>query len=324
MKLFVLGASGFLGREVVFSALRRGFGVTAIFHETEPVFPPAVRKMKMDLERTDEVESLILQEFPNAVINCAAIISIAVANANPERAERLNVALPRRLAMLANHISERLVHVSTDMVFDGTKGNYEHTDTPMALSQNLYAQTKLLGEKEVLKYGKSNATVVRVPVISGNSQSGAKSLHERLFAMWARGETANLFAEEIRQPVSVSNLADVLVELCERPNLSGVYHWAGTDAMSRAEIGERIAEHFGLSPQKFVKRISYDDVPGARETRPRDLSFSLNPLAGKLKTRAQPFDEILAEMRVPDCCAAWFEAETGRRVVRRLIKGVDF
>ena len=322
MKLFITGASGFLGRETVFSALRRGFDVTAILHESEPIFPPQVRRVKMDLESTDALESLILQEFPDAIINCAAVASLAGANANPARAERLNVALPRRLAMLANHISGRFVHVSTDMVFDGDKGGYEHTDMP--LPRNFYAQTKLMGEREVLKFGKASATVVRTTLISGNSASGTRSLHERLFTDWAEGKQTALFGEEIRQPVSVTNLADVLAEVCERPHLSGVYHWAGSESLSRFEIGERVARHFGLPAEKLVKKISYADVAGAAETRPRDLSFILHPLAGTLKTRAQAFDELLSEMRVPEKFAAWYEAMTGRKVVRRLVKGVDF
>ena len=322
MKVFITGAAGFLGRETVFSALRRGFDVTAVLHEAEPIFPPQVRRLKTNLENTDALEAQILQEFPDAIINCAAVTSIADATADPARAERINVALPRRLAMLANHISGRFVHVSTDMVFDGDKGNYEHTDMP--LPRNLYAQTKLMGEREVLKYGKSSASVIRTTLISGNSFPGNRSLHERLFADWAAGKQTALFGEEIRQPVSVSNLADVLVELCERPHLSGVYHWAGGEALSRYEIGVRIAKHFGLPTEQLVKKISYADVPGAEATRPRDLSFILHPLPGKLKTRVQVFDELLSEMRVPARFAAWYEAMTGKKVVQRLVKGVDF
>lgn len=322
MKLIITGASGFLGRECVLSALRRGFDVTAIVHETETFLPPAAKRVKMDLTATADVQSFFLQEFPDAIINCAGITSIDEAMANPARAEKLNAALPRELAMIANHISGKLVHVSTDMVFDGDKGNYEHTDKP--LPRNLYAQTKLLGERDTLKFGKANATVIRTTLLSGNSPRGNKSLHERLFSAWAKGKKTALFAEEIRQPVSVTNLADVLVELCERPNLSGVYHWAGTEKLSRYEIGERIAKHFGLPTEDLIEKISYSDVPNAEETRPRDLSFILHPLAGKLKTRPQSFDEILSEMSVPAGCEKWFEEKTGRKVVRRLVKGIDF
>ena len=322
MKIIVTGAAGFLGRECIFSALRRGFDVLAVFHEKEIFLPPKVQRVKMDLTDIAAVQRFVLQEFPDAVVNCAGITSIADANADHERAEKLNVALPRELAKLANHLSGRFVHVSTDMVFDGDKGNYEHTDMP--LPRNLYAQTKLLGERETLKFGKANATIIRTTLLSGNTPNGKKSLHERLFADWSNGKKTALFDDEIRQPVSASNLADVLVELCERPNLSGVYHWAGTEKLSRWEIGVRIARHFGLPENELVEKTNYKNVPGAAESRPKNLSFILHPLAGKLKTRPQTFDEILEEMTVPVGCENWFEKKTGCKVVRRLVKGVDF
>lgn len=322
MKIIIAGAAGFLGRETVFSALRRGFDVVALVHERECFFPANVRREKFDLTETAALQSFVLQEFPDAIVNCAGITSIADAEADPARAEKLNVALPRTLAMLANHISCRFVHVSTDMVFDGDKGNYEHTDMP--LPRNLYAQTKLLGEREVLKFGKANAAILRTTLLSGNSPRGGKSLHERLFSAWAQGKKTALFEEEIRQPVSVSNLADALIEICERPNLSGVYHWAGGEKLSRFEIGLRIARHFGLPAENFIEKTSYEKVGDAAKSRPRDLSLILHPLAGKLKTRVQAFDEILAEMNVPVGMESWFEAQTGRKIVRRLVKGVDF
>lgn len=322
MKIIVTGAAGFLGRETVFSALRRGFDVVAVVHETDVFLPPAVRRVKADLTDVPAVQSLVLQEFPDAIVNCAGVTSVAEADRDHERAEKLNAALPRTLAMLANHISGRLVHVSTDMVFDGDKGHYEHTDMP--LPRNLYAQTKLLGERETLKFGKANAAVVRTTLLSGNSPSGAKSLHERLFAAWAKGEKTPLFAEEIRQPVSVSNLADALVEICERPNLSGVYHWAGGEKLSRFEIGERIARHFGLPAEELIEKTTYEQVGGNARSRPRDLSLILHPLSGKLKTRVQNFDEILSETAVPVGREAWYEKMTGRKTVRRLVKGRDF
>lgn len=322
MKVIITGAAGFLGRETVFSALRRGFDVTAVFHRNEIFLPPNVRRVCIDLTDTATVQSFILQEFPDAVINCSGITSIAEAEADHERAEKLNAAFPRALAMLANHISGRFIHVSTDMVFDGDKGNYEHTDMP--LPRNLYAQTKLLGERDVLKFGRENAVVVRTTLLSGNSPSGKKSLHERLFSEWAQGKKTPLFEDEIRQPVSVSNLADVLVELCERPNLSGVYHWAGGEKLSRYEIGMRIAGHFGLPVEQCIEKTDYGKVGEVAKSRPRDLSFILHPLSGKLKTRVQCFDEILSEMTVPVGCEAWYESVTGRKVVRKLVKGVDF
>jgi dTDP-4-dehydrorhamnose reductase len=316
MKIIVTGASGFLGREVALSAVRRGHFVIALGGSRVPSVPGVSQSARVELSAPQNLERLLLDEFPDAIVNCAALPSAEACAAAPELAEKLNTALPRFLAMMARHLSARLVHVSTDEVFDGARGCYAHTDTPAPA--HLLGETKLAGEKETLSFGKSHAVVLRVPPLSGNSASGLHSLHERLVARWAEGGVAALPPEEIRQPADASNLADAMVELCERDNLSGVYHWAGTEALPLLEIGRRVAAHFGLDPGRFVASAA----PGA--ARPRDLSLDLHPLRGKLKTRAQAFPEILAQMQMPERFADWHAAQTGRSTVRRLVRGVDF
>ncbi len=321
MRIIVIGASGFAGREVVMASLRRGHEVFAIGGTQLPIIPDLKRSECFDCTDEGKLQSLILEEFPQAVINCAALSTIEACEKNLDLAQRLNVNLPRQLAQLAFHVGAKLIHFSTDMVFDGQKGRYEHTDLPRPL--NHYAQTKAEGEKEVLQYGREHAAVIRTALLNGNSFRGTKSLHERLFHEWSKGRKTNLFTDEIRQPVSVSNLADMAVELCERPNLSGVYHWAGAEPLSRYAIGLKIAEHFGLDAQKLIQAGERGEVT-KHDNRPQNLSMLLHPLAGKLRTPAQSLADQLGELRVPRGCEDWFEQETGQKVVRLLQKGIDF
>lgn len=321
VRILILGASGLVGRESVLAARRRGHDVVAIGGTRTPRLPTGIETLQAELTDDAVIERLILDRFPDAVINAAAIATIADCDRDPDRAERVNAALPRRLAQLCRHVGARLVHLSTDMVFDGEQGRYRSTDLPLPL--HLYGQTKLLGEKGVLSEGKTHACVLRTTLVSANTLGGDRSLHERLFLDWKAGKSPALFTEEIRQPVSAANLADVCVELCERDNLSGLFHWASGEALSRHAIGVRIAEYFGLNPHEVVRASTYADVPGLGR-RPRDLSFELQPLAAKLRTKAQSFDEILAELEVPRGCEDWYTARTGRRVIRRLTQGIDF
>jgi dTDP-4-dehydrorhamnose reductase len=321
MKLVVTGASGFLGREVCLAALRRGHEVLALGGSRAPMIPGVTQARPFDLCSEAALEGLILEEFPHAVVHCAALPTIEACLADPTLARRLNTDVPKKLAQLCFHLGAKLVHLSTDTVFDGVAGGYQHTDQPAPL--NLYGETKAAAEVEVLRYGREHAAILRTSPIIGNSIGGDRGLHERLFVSWKEGRPTSLFTDEIRQPVEVSNLADVTIELCERGNLSGLYHWAGTEAMSRHEIGVRIARHFGLDADALVRPVARADVPSA-SSRPRDLSLRLHPLAGKLRTQAQSFEEQLAQLRVPRGSEDWYEKATGRKVVRRLEKGVDF
>lgn len=320
MKVVVTGASGLLGREAALSALRRGHQVVALGGSSEPRLQGVLSARRIDLTDAAGLTALMLEEFPDAVINCAALPTIDGCERDPARAHALNADLPARLAELCFHVGGKLVHVSTDMVFNGEAAPYGHTSSPAPVS--LYGRTKADGEVAALRAGREHAAVVRTTLINGNSPDGTRGLHERLFRGLMKGERMGLFTDEIRQPVGLTNLADVLVELCERRELSGVYHWAGAEPLSRHDIGLRICRHFGLDAGLITPAESSKSP--SSQPRPRDLTLSLVPLAGKLKTPAQSFEEQLSELRVPRGCEDWYEAKTGRKVVRRLEKGLDY
>lgn len=321
MRLIVIGGSGLLGREVVRAAARRGHRVLAVGSTRPPAAPPGTETGLLPPGDQLALERLVLDRFPDAVVNAAALADVGACERDPESARQANAVLPGRLAELTHHVGARLVHVSTDMVFDGAGAPYRSTDTPSPL--NTYARTKLEGEKAVMAAGGHGASVVRSSPILGNTPGGDRTPHERLFLDWRSGKVSRLLAEEIRQPVSVTNLAEVCLELAERTNLSGIFHWAGRDALSRHEMGVRIARRFGLDPARCVEAVGYADLPGLGP-RPRDLRLELHPLAGKLRTQPEGFGEILAGLEVPRGCEDWWRAETGGEVVRRLEQGIDF
>ena len=104
MRIIVTGANGFAGREVVIAALRRGHEVLAVGGSKAVVVPDLLRSITMDLRDIAAVQTLMLEEFPQAVINCAALATIDGCDREPAKAEALNVDLPRRLAQLSFHV----------------------------------------------------------------------------------------------------------------------------------------------------------------------------------------------------------------------------
>ena len=89
----------------------------------------------------------------------------------------------------------------------------------------------------------------------GNSIAGRRSVHERLFLDWSAGRVPRLYTDEFRQVCTSENLAEAMVELCERDDFRGVFHWAGADLLSRYEIGRRIREHFKLAESQAPRRL---------------------------------------------------------------------
>jgi len=293
MKILLTGASGLLGSAYADAAARRGHEVTALYHTREPDIPGLSRKLSLPDTELEALTSLCLESWPEAIVNCAALSSPAAVETEPKLAEKINVALPRHLAQIATHLGARFIHISTDMVFDGrSEAPYRSTDMPAPT--DLYGQTKLLAEREVLEHNPEDPVVLRIPILMGNSPSGARSVHEKLLAAIDRGERPRLFTDEIRQPCSAANVAEAMLELTERRDLHGLFHWAGADRLSRYEMGVRILEHFGL-PKDAVEPVNKSDDPDFAN-RPADLTFHLEPLVHKLKTRPATFREQLGEL----------------------------
>jgi dTDP-4-dehydrorhamnose reductase len=118
---------------------------------------------------------------------------------------------------------------------------------------------------------------------------------------------ARLYLDEIRQVALADNLAAALLEVAMRPDLCGQFHWAGTEAVSRWEMGRRIAQHFGV-PDRFLEPIRRADTPEISARRPRDLTLDLAPLDRELRVKPMNLADAIAGLRAPPAFAAWLSS----------------
>jgi dTDP-4-dehydrorhamnose reductase len=245
--------------------------------------------------------ALVRDTQPDCILHTAAISDPAACEASPLVAQQMNVELPAALAQLAAARGIRLVHVSSEQVFDGEHAPYTPADPPAPL--NLYGRQKAESEQRVLAAAPA-AAVVRASLLLGNSPAGRRSMHEKLFETWHAGRRMRLYTDEIRQVCSADNLAAALLELAERPDLTGLFHWAGAEPASRWEIGRRLAAHFGVA-EKWLEPVVRAMTPEISARRPRDLSLRLAPLDRELSTRPQALDEAIAGLVEPARFAGW-------------------
>lgn len=314
MKILLTGTSGLVGNAFAFEAAQRGHEVIGLYRNNRVTLQPPSRAMALDLTSPDAVQRLVLDIFPDAIVNCAAVSSPADVDHDPAHAKALNVVLPARLAELANHISSRFLHLSTDMVFDGFKGDYLASDAPAP--GNRYGEQKLEAENAVLQAAAPFSIVLRIPIVTGNSPGGKRSVHEKLLGMFAEGKKAHLFTDELRQPCSNTNIASAMVELLERQNLSGIFHWAGADQLSRYQMGEAICCHFGLDPEYWLEKASL-----AGTGRPADLTLNCSTLAGKLKNRPATYAQQVDALYCPAHLRDWYDSVVPRnqQPIRRFL-----
>ncbi len=306
MTIFLAGASGLVGSAVARAAARRGHRVVGTVGRYAGEIEGLATTRRVELADDMATTSAVLDVFPEAIVNCAAISVPEQCEANPALAQALNVQLPATLARLAHHVSARFIHLSSEQVFDGTQAApYAVTDSVAPI--NLYGRQKRESERAVHAAAAELAATIRAPLLMGNSAAGQRSLHERLLADWAAGRTAKLFVDEYRQPCTAENLAEVIVELCERSDLCGIFHWAGQELISRHALGLRLREHFKLTERQApIAAVARADHPEARRKRQACLALALAPLAGQLKTAPQTIAQQLDELQVPAPVRAWY------------------
>lgn len=306
MNIFVTGASGLVGSAFARAAMRRGHRVIGVVGTYAGTIEGVSTTLRVDLTDEAATTSAVLEAFPDAIVNCAAVSVPEQCEAQPEISDVLNIDLPTRLARLAHHLSARMIHLSSEQVFDGvSEAPYSAADPVAPI--NRYGRQKVASEVAVSENAGKLGVTLRIPLLMGNSVTGARSNHERLFAEWVAGRTPKLFTDEIRQTCTAENVAEVMLELCERNDVAGIFHWAGAEPISRHELGTRVRDHFKLSERQApIAAVARSEVPEIARRRQACLKLVIGPLAAKLKTRPQSIGEQLAELKVPAVGRGWY------------------
>jgi dTDP-4-dehydrorhamnose reductase len=252
--VWITGAGGLIGNYLV---------------QTAPQFAPrwrvrALTRDQLDFLDFDAIRREFQKDQPQLVIHCAAVSTIAGTEANPSLARRLNVEVTRQLAELAAEV--RLIFLSTDVVFDGRKGNYVESDAVNPL--HLYGETKAAAERIVL--ANPRHTVVRTSINGGISRTGNRGFNEQIRHAWEAGQRMKLFTDEFRSAIPAVETARAVWELANK-ECPGLFHVAGAERLSRWQIGQLLARRFP-ELRANIEPASAKDFPGP----PRALDTSLN------------------------------------------------
>lgn len=264
-RCLVTGASGQLGGHVVRRLLALGVDTVAWVGRSGPAIAGAECR-QVDLADAAAVERALRAARPTLVLHLGAMTAVGDAFANPDLARRINVDATRTLAQTADALGARLVYASTDMVFDGEHPPYAEDAPPGPLS--VYGRSKLEGEAEVGRFPKHAA--LRIPLMYGQSVTARDTTFARQVAALRRGERMELFDDEFRTPVSLSDAAAAVVGLGQSEE-GGVWHLAGPERLSRLDMVRRFAAALRL-PAGGLVGVSRRSVTFP-EPRPADLSL---------------------------------------------------
>lgn len=276
--VWITGAGGLIGHYLVETAAEGLPGAAIV----------GLTRAELDISEFGAVRREFRRQRPGLVIHCAGLSRSPDCQANPALARLLNVDATAVLAELAADIP--LVFFSSDLVFDGKAGNYDETAPVNPLS--VYGETKVLAEQAVL--ANPRHTVVRTSLNCGTSLRGGRTFNEELRRAWAEGRIMRLFSDEFRTPIHARVTARAVWELAAH-NGPGLYHVAGSQRLSRLEMGRLVAARWpSLNPTILSGSIQeYRGAPRAPDTSLNCakaqalLSFPLPGLAAWLAERPE-------------------------------------
>lgn len=294
--LLVLGASGLTGYKAMQLANRRfdTFG-TYNMRETENK-----SLVKLDVTREEEMKRVIQDLKPDILLNTIALHNVDYCETHEEEAYNVNSRVVEKLAEICNNIGTRLVHISTDFVFDGATGNYSESDRPDPL--NVYAKSKLEGETYATKC--SSYCILRPSVVYGwtpaeKQASVSSSGKPQNFALWALSKMKN--NEELKivdDQYTSPTLADILASVSLRvaaSDMNEVFHVSGTTSISRYEFTRKLAIMMGFSSARIIPISSKSLAQIAK--RPTNSSLNCEKVQKTLNYKLLSVEESLAIMR---------------------------
>ncbi|GAB2912746.1 dTDP-4-dehydrorhamnose reductase [Paralcaligenes ginsengisoli] len=231
MKALLTGAGGQLGR-CLQDRCPADWQLLALDHRA------------LDITDSHAVSQCMRQFRPELIINAAAYTRVDQAEREPAMAYAANEEGPRHIAQAARAVGARLIHLSTDYVFDGHAAR-PYVEADLAIPLNVYGRSKLAGENAVLRdpsrpEAEPRAIVLRTAwLYSEYGNNFVKTIIQRLL----RGQAPTVVNDQVGAPTYAGDLADAIIQIASMSNVAGgLYHYSGTEALSWHAFAVRVVE----------------------------------------------------------------------------------
>ena len=234
MKILITGAFGQLGYALS-NRLQDGHEII----RTGRRIPAGKHGIKLDIQNKIMVQNVIDVTQPDLIINLAAMTSVDGCELNPDLAREINIA---GVQHLCDSFDGKIIHFSTDYVFNGENGPYSEEDAVCPIS--VYGETKLASERILLNHN-PNHLVIRGNVIYDDSSSTKASFLNWVVNSLKEQKEINVVDDQINNPTWTESLADITA-ICIEKDVVGIVHWGDADYKNRFEFAIQIAEKYKL------------------------------------------------------------------------------
>ena len=254
-RILVVGSNGMLGQSLCkFYSNKNNIRLLGCSVEDESLVN-GLDYVQFDVTKRNEVKKTILDFYPDYIINASAYTNVDKSETERELAWKINVKGIEYIAEAARVLDARIIHISTDYIFDGREGPYAENEKPNPLGY--YARTKLASEN-ALKMSGVLYTILRTNVLYGANSNGKTGFVRWLVNSLRDGKVVKIVTDQINNPTFVDDLVQAINKVVEY-NKTGTYNIGGREFLSRFEFSEIIADYFGLD-KNLIKPITTDEL----------------------------------------------------------------
>ena len=287
--ILVIGGSGLVGNRLIELLTANNNSISATYFSNKIVHKKC-KTFQLDITDSHKVDEVIKCIQPDTVINASGERNTRYCEKNPDEAYKVNVVGTKNIVDACKTINAKLAFISSDLVFDGTKGRYSEEDEINPLS--IYGKQKVMAE-EIIKDNLDNWLIARASSIYGWDPGRAN------FVSWVidelkNGQEIQIVYDQYVTPIYARSLAYILIRLLEN-NKTGVYHVGEGECLNKYEFVKKIAEVFGFD-EKLVKPISSDKLNQNIKT-PKGNCLDLTKIRGELDFRNYNITKGLQAMK---------------------------
>jgi dTDP-4-dehydrorhamnose reductase len=240
-RILVLGANGMLGQRIIhFYSNQENIRLLGCSFEPSPCFDNVEYK-SCDITNRENIKDIVLDFYPDCIINTAAFTNVDLCETEREKAWKINVKGVEYLAEASRIIDAHLISISTDYVFDGTRGPYDERAKPNPLGY--YGRTKLASEN-ALKISGTFYTILRTNVLYGIANSRPDYVRWVVNSLKAKS-LIRIVIDQINNPTFIDDLVQA-INLVREYKKYGIYNIGGREFISRYDFTLRIADYFNL------------------------------------------------------------------------------
>ncbi len=246
--VLVTGANGQLGSEIKY--LSQFHNLSFIFTDID----------ELDITCIDDVRAFFSSHKIDYVINCAAYTAVDKAEEEKELADLVNHTAARNLAVISKEFKAKLIHISTDFVFDG-KSSIPYTERDKTNPVSVYGATKLAGEKAVLKYGREIIIIRTSWLYSSYGTNFVKTM----IRLSKERDSLGIVSDQIGTPTYARDLAETILHIINSGHFqSGIYHYSNEGAASWYDFAKAIVETAGIKCNIYPIETSQYPTPAKR------------------------------------------------------------